>query len=126
MFIKILIFICKFFKLFAGLLLFKFPESFIKKGKTQRISFPFFYIIKLLRFKGTSMQHVAIVSILGELVSSLGKKKKNSHQIVKIISTDLNAEGSMRTSVVFRFFVFGFFVLVLLMENSYCCFTNLE
>lgn len=72
------------------------------------------------------MQHVAIVSILGEHVSSLGKKKKNSHQIVKIISTDLNAEGSMRTSVVFRFFVFGFFVLVLLMENSYCCFTNLE
>lgn len=63
---------------FAGLLLFKFPESSIKRGKIEgkRNSS---YFMKLLRSNATGIQHVAVISLLGELVNSLvgGKKKKS-------------------------------------------------
>lgn len=61
---------------FAGLLLFEFPEHFIKTGKKEGER-NYLYLLKLLRSKAIGIQHVAVVSLVGELVSFLAGKKKS-------------------------------------------------
>lgn len=57
----------------------------------------FSLFVKLLSFEGSSIQHMAFVRLLGRLVNSLvWRGKKKSDQIVKALSTGLDAKESAR------------------------------